>query len=349
MGIAVVSLAQEKPKITGQDLLSVFSVTKVKGTELSLSPDIPDEYGKMQKGKGMLWQIPTMGVSGERVSKTITDGFVWTPRAINLGKIDLTVEGKITDLKDFDWESFKNADEVIAFANGYGVNLFGDKIKAGAISSPGLGCYLTDDGRRLPARLITETKTAGRTTLEERILEAAKKESRESQIKVKNASFSGNVVAEVTGYGEIKDEKGVTVAKGNLVVVEGWIALPCPKDAKFQHLPKLDTDCKTTSRWPKDPGGKLSSVTLTAQQDWVIRDGNFFFLVDASYGLVVDFASSFARETNISIPYTTELKLWGNKISVGENGGEISVVHARIVAGKNITVTAPDGKVSVYK
>jgi hypothetical protein len=166
------SQAQDKPIITGEDFISVFAVEKREG-RLQFSPDIPDEHGKPQKGKGKLWTIPTLSVSGERVSKTITDGFLWTPRAVQLGKLDLTTKGKVTDLKDFDWETFKKADEVIAFANGYGVNLFGAIIKQGSISPPCLGLYLTNEGKQIPGRLVSEKNAGGKSTIEETIIEAS--------------------------------------------------------------------------------------------------------------------------------------------------------------------------------
>ena len=177
----------------------------------------------------------------------------------------------------------------------------------------------------------------------------AKPPHRNARYSVENASFSGNSITEVKGTGEIEDEQGATIAKGNLVMVDGWIALQCPKGAKFNLLPKLDTDTQTRETWPKDANDKPAAVTLNQQQEWEVQDDNFFFLFDASYGLVVDFASSFARDTNLKVPYPTELALWGSKVTVGKDGGTIRVVHGKIVGGQNVSVTSPDGKVASYK
>lgn len=47
-------IPQPSYKITGQDLLSVYSLKKTKGEEgeVLLSEDIPNEYGKLQRKKG---------------------------------------------------------------------------------------------------------------------------------------------------------------------------------------------------------------------------------------------------------------------------------------------------------
>ena len=46
------TLAQNT-KVFGEDFISSYSVTK-NGNRLLLSADIPDKYGEIQKGKGML-------------------------------------------------------------------------------------------------------------------------------------------------------------------------------------------------------------------------------------------------------------------------------------------------------
>ena len=57
----------------------------------------------------------------------------------------------------FDFERFKNDPCVIPFANGYGVNLYGQKIQGDGLidrNAKPTGRYTTVDGIAMPGRLI---------------------------------------------------------------------------------------------------------------------------------------------------------------------------------------------------
>lgn len=158
----------------------------------------------------------------------------------------------------------------------------------------------------------------------------------------------------VKGTGEVQDAKGNTIAKGNLLLVEGWLALQCPRGTKFKHIPKSDTETSILhdwlQDWPGQPAGKVAALTLNENGEWEVANDNFFILMMTPHNMVVfEWAASFARESTINVPYKMKLALWGNNILVGTGGGKINVVHGRITGGKNIDVTAPDGKITRYK
>jgi len=175
------------------------------------------------------------------------------------------------------------------------------------------------------------------------------KETRNGKVKIENASASGNTITAVTGTGEAQDEKGATIAKGNLLVVEGWVALQCTNGTKFKLITRYDTDATPKAEWPRQPAGKVAAVTLNEKQEWELGNDNFFILMDTSYGVAFDWASSLARETSLKVPYETKLILWGNSVSVGKGGGKIEIVHGKITGGQNVTVTSSDGKVTKHK
>ena len=166
---ATTKTSGQQLKVFGDDFTSMYSVTK-NGNGLSISGDIPDEYGKLHKGKGMLWTTPNQDpFSGKRTAETKADGLTWTPRVLKVGKLDLTTTGKLTELIDFDWKTFKEADGVIPFANGYGVNIFVGEVNQGVMSSV-IGNYLTDNGKILLGRLIKETNWEAKQLLRKSFL-----------------------------------------------------------------------------------------------------------------------------------------------------------------------------------
>lgn len=112
--------------------------------------------------------IPTLDVGGNKVQNTITNGYIWTPRAEKLNGIDLTGENKITEFPGFDFEVFKDHEAVIGFRNGYGINLYGARIQTKEVLASGAkGTYLTKDGKKLYGRLVCEKTVNGRRVLEE--------------------------------------------------------------------------------------------------------------------------------------------------------------------------------------
>jgi hypothetical protein len=166
------SMAQH-PKVTGDDFISIYSVKKT-GNRLEISPEIPDSLGRPHK-KGVISRVSTLAASGvgktDAVTETKLDGLVWTPRVESVKGMDLSSESKLTESPEFNFESFKEHESVIAFANGYGVNLFGVLIKKGAIVLPNTSqSYTTEDGRKLFGRLISEKNEGGKRILEEIIL-----------------------------------------------------------------------------------------------------------------------------------------------------------------------------------
>lgn len=146
----------QRPKITitGQGT-SVFMLKRAQDTYVA-SPEIPGPDGKPLT-KGALMQIRTLAISGELLTSTVLSGVVWTPRATVIGKLDLTGSDKITTSSDFSFDTFKSFPAVIPFANGYAVNLFGQKLGEDGLVDTNerpKGNYVTDDGKPLVGRLI---------------------------------------------------------------------------------------------------------------------------------------------------------------------------------------------------
>lgn len=140
---------------TGDDLLSVFSITREKGTELKYSADIPDKFGNMQKGKGFIRIVTTYSLDGKLISSTPDDGIIWTPIVEKIGEIDLSILGNITEQPGFNFKAYKDNKKVIPFKNGYAINLFAAELKSGEIlGHKGEKSYVAKDGQRLPGRLI---------------------------------------------------------------------------------------------------------------------------------------------------------------------------------------------------
>jgi hypothetical protein len=139
-------------KITGSDIVNRFYVVN-KGHKLILSPDIPDEHGIPQKGKGLLFISRTVGIDG-KTSSASPNGFVWTPRIEAIRNADLASENPFAG-SNLKLSDIINNNKVIEFNNGYGINLYGAKIKDGnIIGFRSQGTYLTRDGRRLPGFLL---------------------------------------------------------------------------------------------------------------------------------------------------------------------------------------------------
>jgi len=105
-----------------------------------------------------VWQMNNQDpMSGRRFSYPVLSGVVWTPRSSVIGKLDLTGPGKITTSPDFNFDAFRDSPGVIPFANGYAVNLFGQKLVEGGlvdVNTRSKGSYVTDDGRLLYGRLV---------------------------------------------------------------------------------------------------------------------------------------------------------------------------------------------------
>ncbi len=91
------------------------------------------------------------------LSPPALSGAVWTPRTTVIGNLDLTATGDITTNADFSLDAFKASPGVIPFADGYAVNLFGQKIdEKGLLDSAARprGNYFNDDGKPLYGRLV---------------------------------------------------------------------------------------------------------------------------------------------------------------------------------------------------
>jgi hypothetical protein len=146
-------------RVYGQDLKSFYMV-KRKNNDFLISLDLPAADGK-PKQKGMLIQMRNQDpFSGRQVVGTTLAGYVWTPRANFIGKLDLTTSSKITASPDFSFDAFKDSPDVIPFANGYAVNLFCQKLinEEGLVdetpSPSSKVSYVSDDGKPLYGRLI---------------------------------------------------------------------------------------------------------------------------------------------------------------------------------------------------
>lgn len=178
---------------------------------------------------------------------------------------------------------------------------------------------------------------------------AEEKKIRKSKLKIEDSEFSGNRVTRVTGFGDFVDEKGNSIAKGNLTVVAGRVAVQGIKGIKFNLIPS-DNEDELTREWYSDPGKKLARVSLSHSLQWELKDDNFFFLLDFSSGRPkIDRASSFARATEIQVMDAMEIVLWGNKVSIGTKGGIIRVIHGKIVGGKDINIATKKDTTTVYK
>jgi hypothetical protein len=149
---------------------SIFSLSRSeKSGELTLSTKIPDEFGKI-KGEGRIAMNFRPGLWGGQV-ELIWDGYVWTPRVERIGKVDLSGENKITELPEFDFDSFSKCPEVIPLANHYLVNLFGAIIQDRKIIRPGSKkTYLNNEGKKLHGRIISKVERHGKVILEETVL-----------------------------------------------------------------------------------------------------------------------------------------------------------------------------------
>lgn len=156
-------------KIFGEDMISIYSVL-AKGKGLELTARIPDVDGKLTY-RGLLMQMSTLGLTGNVVSSTGANGYVWTARIEKIGAVDLSTEGKVTRLPGFDFDSFSKTNGVIQFANGYAVNLFGAIIENKRIVKAGSEkTYLDSSGKRLYGRIISRTEKDGTAIVEETVL-----------------------------------------------------------------------------------------------------------------------------------------------------------------------------------
>ena len=159
---------QPQFSVFGEDM-SVF-ILRRDNNEFIASSEIPSANGKISTA-GVVMMITTLKVrSGESVTSPALSGVVWTPRTNILGTFDLTDFTKITTRADFNFETFRNSPDVIPFANGYAVNLFGQKLTEKGVVDVNInpkGNYVTDDGRPLYGRLIRASLGHG---LEEDIL-----------------------------------------------------------------------------------------------------------------------------------------------------------------------------------
>jgi tetratricopeptide (TPR) repeat protein len=145
---------QSQFRIYGQGM-SVFTLKRTSNGFVA-SSDIPAANGKTSS-KGTLIQLRTLSLSGEPLTSTVLSGTVWTPRASVIGRLDLTGSGKITTSPNFSFDAFKNSPEVIPFANGYAVNLFGQKVHEGGLVDTNVspeGNYLSDNGKPIYGRLV---------------------------------------------------------------------------------------------------------------------------------------------------------------------------------------------------
>jgi len=69
--------------------------------------------------------------------------------------LDWTMQGKITEHPDFDFEAFTQMPRVSQWANGYGIYLAGAEVdQYGRIVGAPLGFYQTSEGKKIPGRLI---------------------------------------------------------------------------------------------------------------------------------------------------------------------------------------------------
>ncbi len=148
------------PQLSGQFTVegtSVFMLER-EGDAFMASCEIPATDGKIATG-GAIWQERNQDVTTGRMlsASPAISGVIWTPRTTVIGKLDLTGPGDITSSPNFDFDAFKNAPGVIPFANGYAVNLFGQKLKEQGLVDPDArprGNYVTDDGKPLYGRLV---------------------------------------------------------------------------------------------------------------------------------------------------------------------------------------------------
>ncbi len=136
---------------------SVFMLQQEGGAFIA-SCAIPAADGKTATG-GAIWQESNMDPTTGKTfaSPPALSGAVWTPRAAVIGTINLAGTGDITASPDFSFDVFKNSPGVIPFANGYAVNLFGQKIEEQGFVDPRArprGNYVADDGKPLYGRLV---------------------------------------------------------------------------------------------------------------------------------------------------------------------------------------------------
>ena len=166
-------------------------------------------------------------------------------------------------------------------------------------------------------------------------------------LKMQDAEFQGNAVTTVKGTGQLTNSQGQTIAKGDLTVVDGWVALRGVKGSQFQALAS-DLADKLEVKWHGEPTG-VAIVTLIADRTFRLDDENFHFVFDTGYGASLDLAASLARAPDLRVTKATEIGLWGSTVSVGKNGGSIRIVRGTITGGKNITVTTPGQKVRAFQ
>jgi hypothetical protein len=141
--------------IFGQNM-SVF-VLKRKNDDFIASLDIPAADGQTSR-TGVLIQARNQDpISGKQFTDIFLSGLVWTPRAGAIGQLDLTGSCSITTSPEFTFEAFKDSPAVIPFANGYAVNLFGQKLDEQGlvdVHTDHKNNYVSDDGRPLYGRLV---------------------------------------------------------------------------------------------------------------------------------------------------------------------------------------------------
>jgi hypothetical protein len=152
------NFGQEEPKpglyMFGEDM-SVFMLMQNADGFLA-SWGLPGTDGKLSS-RGVVVQITTQNTDGGQSTYTSLSGVAWTPRTGAIGKLDLSGDKSLFSNANFDLETFKSSPGVIPFANGYAVNLYGQRIdKEGLVdpNPPAKGHYVSDDGKPLYGRLV---------------------------------------------------------------------------------------------------------------------------------------------------------------------------------------------------
>lgn len=158
-----------------------------------------------------------------------------------------------------------------------------------------------------------------------------------------DASFvtEGGLYAVKSGKGELKNEKGDDLARGQLETVEDLIAVKAIKGARFEFAPTPES--VLIKKWGAEKPKSKAVLTFTADNKWSVDSKDFYFLMKGtgtfSSLLHILVAESILRSSVIKLP-KGDIQLFGFKINAPGEGAEVTFEHGEVVAHTKCAVQA---------
>lgn len=131
----------------------------------------------------------------------------------------------------------------------------------------------------------------------------------------------------IMGHGLLKNESDKIIAQGDIEDSSDWIAIAARKGATFKYKPQR---AKVETKWGNEIPSEFAIVTLRNNDEWVIENDNFKFLMEvyslSSPTLFVLIPDSIVHASIINLP-SGNFDLFGYKIIATENGAKVKFQH----------------------